>query len=56
MRKFKIHPNTLCVATPNGVLKDKEAEYKEEIWGEEEANRLVKEKYLVEVKKDKDKK
>lgn len=56
MRKFKIHPKTLSVACPNGVLKDKEAEYDESIWGEEEANRLVKEKYLVEVKVEKVKK
>lgn len=50
MKMFKIHPATLCVACPNGVLTDKDATYPEDTWEQDRAKELVKMGYLVEVK------
>ncbi|MDJ0504325.1 MAG: hypothetical protein PX635_03650 [Nostocales cyanobacterium LE14-WE12] len=51
MKYFKIHPNTLSVGYPNGVLTDKTKEYPEDLWEEGIADQLVKTGFLVEVKK-----
>ncbi len=51
MRFFKIHPKTLSVGYPNGVLTDKTKEFPEDLWEEGVADQLVKTGFLVEVKK-----
>jgi len=56
MRYFKIHPNTLSVGYPNGVLTDKTKEYPEDLWEDGIADQLVKTGFLVEVKKTEAKK
>ena len=51
MKYFKIHPNTLSVGYPGGVITDKVKEYPQDLWDEEIADELVKLQFLIEVKK-----